>query len=109
MRKKVLPDGHLEVVLFDDFVYYQLQRNFPVQSTEQRHRNLLYLVTNVHVCHTVDPSITFKAIIDRLKSKGDEAVYFEYETKKDFLGRNVLKHLGVPVKFLKPYAETKDN
>jgi glycerol-3-phosphate cytidylyltransferase-like family protein len=105
MRKIVVPEKEVIVVLIDDYASFVNNRTFPVQDLHRRADNLAYFVKDVVFCYSEDPTGTFGNLLERIKSAGANPVYVGYDDNKDFKGREVLKSYGVPIKFIKKSNE----
>lgn len=101
MRKVVLPDNLLVVVIPDNYPAFVNKGYFPVQSLQHRIDNLSYLVKNVRTSFASDPSMIFEEHIADAKKLGDRLIYVGYDDDKDFPGRQTLSKHNIPIRFIK--------
>lgn len=109
MRKIVMPDNKLVVIIPDDYPAFFQKEYFPVQDINHRMKNLSFLVSDIRVCLSNDPNSLMFEIISNLKKQGDKVIYVGYDDNKDFPGKeSVVKH-KIPIRFIKKYGQTKNN
>lgn len=105
MRKAVLPDGKIFVVIADDYSCFCNRGLFPIQTLEQRINNLKYFARDFQVSYSGDPSNLYLALMAEAKSSGSRVIYVGYEDNKSFPGLYTLQKNKVPVKYIKKYAK----
>lgn len=101
MRKVVMPDNEVAVVLIDDYASFVNSRKFPIQDLARRANNLSFFVKEIMYCYSNDPAGAFQIMLDRIKVAGAQPVFVAYEDDKEFAGREMLKKAGVPVRFIR--------
>lgn len=101
MRKIVVPNKEVVVVLLDDYGSFVNTNKFPIQDLYRRANNLSFFVKDIRQCSSPDPSAYFLAIIIKAKEAGLQPIFVIYDDNKDFTGRNTLKDNNVPVRFIK--------
>jgi len=104
MRKIVLPDNNIGIVLPDDYPVFVNKGRFPIQDLQHRLNNSAYLCKVIHQSMSADPSPIFKKIIEEAISRGDKVIYVGYDDEKDFPGRNIFANYHIPLRFIKHYA-----
>jgi len=102
MRKVAVPNGFTVAFLLSDYLSYEENGFFPHQQLEHRKKNMKLFVDDVEAILS-DPNSELEEYI--LKAREDYPDYkiicVMYVNAKGFLGRAVLKKLGVPIKFIK--------
>lgn len=101
MRKIVMPDNEVAVVLVDDYASFVINKKFPIQDLARRSNNLQFFVKEIMYCYSQDPSGSFQIMLDRIKTAGAQPVFVYYDDNKDFVGREFLKLHNVPIRFIK--------
>lgn len=110
MRKIVMPDNEVSVVLIDDYASFVILKKFPIQDLNRRANNLSFFVKDIMYCYADDPSGAFMIMLDRITAAGAQPVYVGYDDNKDFPGRELLKERNVPVRFIrKQNAKSQDH
>jgi cytidyltransferase-like protein len=97
--RKMAYEGKVIVMLYDDFTSYQIDKKFPVQTTEQRRKNLHYFVDDIQTIMDKEKmSDKLQSVIDF----NDKPIAFVgyIEDGKDFIGRDILRSNGVMCKFV---------
>lgn len=100
MRKNVVPDGNVMVLLLDDYAAFRVENKFPIQSFGHRSNNLNYLVKYVKQIIDVSPMSYLKAVNDLAQNRGDRVFFFAYSDKD--AGVKEAQELKIPVKIIKP-------
>lgn len=109
MRKIVMPDNEVVVILTDDYPSFVETGKFPVQDINRRRINLSYFVSNIPICYT-DVKLSLESILKHAKEEGKMPIFVAYDDYKDFKGREILKKNGVSIRFIKrQYGKTKNN
>lgn len=101
MRKLVLPDNFVAAIISDDYPHFVNRGCFPIQALKHRINNLSYLVKNIQVAFSSDPSSVFLPMIEEAAKKGDRLIYVGYDDDQDFPGRKVLSQHHIPIRFIK--------
>lgn len=110
MRKIVMPDNEVVVVLLGDYPSFVNNGIFPIQDYSRRANNLAYFVKDIRQCICDSPETAFKNVLDHAKQVGFMPIFVAYDDNKDFKGREFLKKNGVSIRFIKrQYAKTKNN
>ena len=112
MRKIVMPDNEVVVVLLGDYPSFVNNGIFPIQDYHRRANNLAYFVasSNIRQCISDSPETVLGYIINDAKCCGYMPIFVAYDDNKDFKGREFLKKNGVSIRFIKrQYAKTKNN
>lgn len=110
MRKIVMPDNEVVVVLTDDYPSFVINGKFPIQDLTRRGAILSYFVKDISACLTSDPCNVFDMVIQRCKEIGAMPVFVSYDDNKDFKGKEFLKKNGVSIRFIKrQYGKAKNN
>lgn len=106
MRKIVMPDNEVVVVLLDDYASFIMNKTFPIQSYDRR-ENLLSYFAKCLRCISTSPEKSFQVILDRAKGAGYLPIFVGFDDNKDFAGRDFLKKKGVSLRFIKKrYGKT---
>ncbi len=106
MRKIVMPDNEVVVVLLDDYASFVMNKTFPIQSYDRREELLKYFAKSLR-CISNSPETSFQVIIDRAKASGSLPVFVGFDDNKNFVGRDFLKKKGVSIRFIKKrYVKT---
>jgi glycerol-3-phosphate cytidylyltransferase-like family protein len=87
MRKIVMPDNKLVVIIPDDYPVFFQKEYFPVQDINHRMKNLSFLVSDIRVCLSNDPSSLMFEIISNLKKQGIKLFMLVMMTTKIFPAR----------------------
>jgi glycerol-3-phosphate cytidylyltransferase-like family protein len=98
-KKLAIPNGRVVVLLFADYTQFVLQKTFPIQSVNNRRRNLEYFIKPEDII-VVDTS-DYEHFLDVALADLHDFIYMHYETDKEFSGRFAFKKNSVPVKFIK--------
>jgi glycerol-3-phosphate cytidylyltransferase-like family protein len=101
MRKVVMPDNEVVVVLMDDYTSFVMTKKFPIQDFERRANNLHFFIKDVRGCYCENPEATFAAVLNHAKQVGARPIFVAYDDNKEFKGRDVLKKYNVPIRFIK--------
>lgn len=105
MRKIVLPNNKVAVVIPDDYPIFVNRGYFPLQKLDHRIRNLSYLVKDIYNNFSTDPSKLFEWHIQEAKKENIRLVYVGYEDEKDFPGKKILQDNKITLRFIKrPYG-----
>lgn len=107
MRLEAGADGHVAVIVHDDWSTYKNKRRVPVQDVRRRTDVVRVLVEpcQMQTCHEADPSSAINAMVHVLRDMfGDkvELVYMRGDDWTSFPGRTTVERLGMTIKF-KPY------
>lgn len=101
MRKVVMPDNEVVVVLMDDYASFVNSGRFPIQDLARRKNNLTFFVQNIQECYSEDPSDSFETIVAFAKLNNLQPVFVAYDDDKDFKGRTFLKEHNISIRFIK--------
>lgn len=101
MRKIVVPDNEVVVVLTDDYTSFVNTGKFPIQDFDRRATNLRFFVQDIRGCYNENPEATFRAVLQHAKILGMSPVFVGYDDNKEFKGRGFLKENNIPIKFIK--------
>lgn len=99
MRKQVLPDGNIMVLLFDDYATFRLKGVFPTQKYSHRESNLSYLTKYIKQIFNNCLAKDLKNIVNNARKNKDKIYFVAYD--KNDLGVDIAKKLKVPVKIIK--------
>ena len=106
MRAEAGVDGLVVVFLHDDKSIYDTKGKIPIQSFEQRKRNL-EITELVDVIYCVsdynDLAIGIRMAYDEYFKKLDGAIWMRGDDWTDFPARKTIEELGIKIKFL-PYT-----
>lgn len=88
------------VVLHSDESCWSIKRKIPIQSLDQRIRNLeiTQLVDEILVTHDDDPSQAFRAALNMYPAC--EFVFMRGDDNYEFPGRHTIEELNIPIKFV---------
>lgn len=88
------------VVLHSDESCWSIKRKIPIQSLDQRIRNLqiTQLVDEILVTHDDDPSQAFRAAVNMYPEY--EFVFMRGDDNYEFPGRQTIEELDMPIKFV---------
>lgn len=100
MRKIVMPDNEVVVVLMDDYPSFVVNGKFPIQDLNRRKINVGYFASNIPICYT-DVKLSLESIIEAAKKDGKMPIFVAYDDNKEFEGREFLKKNGVSIRFIK--------
>ena len=101
MRKIVMPDNKVVVILTDDYGSFVTTKKFPIQDMKRRQENLSYFVKDISWCFGGDSATSFIGMINNAKAEGLTPIFVAYDDNKEFKGRDVLKKYNVPIRFIK--------
>jgi glycerol-3-phosphate cytidylyltransferase-like family protein len=101
MRKIVIPDNEVVVVLVDDYASFVNSKRFPIQDYDRRQNNLSFFVKNIVKSIGQDPTGYFKEIIEQAKKNGYQPIFVGYDDNKDFKGREFLSENNISIRFIK--------
>ena len=101
--RKVAYEGKVIVSIFDDFTTYSITGSFPVQELLLRKKNINYFVDSIEEIKDKEMFLeNLEDYLEELKTEyGMKIVYVGYDDNKDFIGRSIIKKMGIPVKFIK--------
>lgn len=99
MRKQVVPDGNVMVLLLDDYAVFRNENKFPIQSYQHRENNLNFLVKYVRRIVDVSPAAHLERFVSVSKTRNDRITFFAYSDKDH--GVDMAKKLKIPVKIIK--------
>lgn len=103
-NKSSYPDGEVYILVFDDYSIFDDEKVFPIHSLDKRIENLKLFIDNPKNIIPIlkdDVEDAFINIVNKAQIKGLKPFYIVYDDNKQFKGREVLKNLGVPIKFIK--------
>jgi len=104
LRRMGAAGDSVTVVLHDDAACYRIKGKFPIQSIDQRARNVLStgLVDEVLVTELTDPSDQWLRLIDREPT--DQLHFMRGDDNLDPPGKWLLDHFKITQEYI-PYTE----
>ena len=105
MRKIVMPDNKLIAIVPDDYPAFFQKEFFPIQDIKQRMKNLSFLVDEIRICLSNDPTSLMFEVISNLKKQGHRVIYVGYDDMKDFPGKEAIIKHKIPIRFIKKYGQ----
>jgi len=101
MRKVVMPDNEVVVVLMDDYASFVNTKKFPIQDFDRRANNLRFFIKDIRGCYSESPEATFAAVLQHARQHELSPVFVAYDDNKEFKGRGFLRENKVPIRFIK--------